>query len=108
MLMSKKSSPIFPQLAEIREKAKERVEEAKAKIKELKQGGSKSQLQAFRKQVKEKGLISAIKARREERLAKAKMSKGEIKTYPPAEKIVPPVLLYSQEEVPPAVKIKTY
>lgn len=97
----------FPTLVEIRDRTKKRVEEAKAKIKEMRQGTSKSQLQTLRKQIREKGLISTIKARREERLAKAKRSKKQI-TYPPAEEIVPPVLLYSQEEVPPALKIKTY
>jgi hypothetical protein len=92
----------FPTLVEIRDRMKKRAEETKAQIKKIRKGG----LEVFRKQVKEKGLISAIKARREERLAK--MSKGQIKTYSPSPEIIPPVKTYSQEEVPPAVRIKTY
>lgn len=58
------STPLFPQ---VRERLRKRVEEAKARVERLREGGSKSQIV---RELREKGVLETIRARREKRLAK--------------------------------------
>jgi len=90
----------FPTLVQFRDRVKKRVEEARARVKELREGGgSKSQLV---REIREKGIAETIRARREKRLAKASRRSPVIEE--------PKVRVYSETESPVVEepRVKTY